>query len=939
MPSLILALVLLFLAPLSVRAQDVCTTTASAVWSAATTISNISCTGGNNVFDGVVDSIVANHTLQIINAVDGQAAAITVGAAGNLIMQPGTSIGLGNTAGGDLTGSGALTMLGAVMDNINTAAPTFSASGQAALPDPNQYLFVGDVVHCPSTADATVQDCAAAAGGELYEMAICWPPDRYADTSGNGNEECLDGGGDRTGCRFWGEAVTLADPNDWIAFFDPDGKTPPADFNSHYQIVRTDDTNGCIVLDLRQGCNSLRDATNCPHASASETGNDGYSLTEREIGLATIANDEEEGARLIEVGATEVLAQTGTSAGGTRKGFRWLTCPDRNGVYPGPQSLVLESDGTADTYLLDPLGLRTDVPSTTECFIDYGWKRGDPFFIYRPAVLYNVNNGSQANRESSHVDVTGSVSLWYAHFEALGRAAGGSTIDFDGSPDLQGAFVVARDISQNNAGFQMSINGAAGRTLTGFALSGSDPDDAIEPHGWCLSDDNGTNNSVTIDGFHARHVADDAFNPGTDSNCGASSDGDRVGTLITRFRCSGFAGGRVVPSMSCIDNNSDGASATVIDLLVQDGVPRDIASGAIAASPLATDPGDPSTGRIDARNVVSIANDSGRIAVYNASLGNTVYVSNLYSLRNYAADAGQLSILPYEIFDSTFEELIITGTPTFSQIGNAVTDKMARLLFLRTEQRVPDTGVNKGLVQYPIAGYSAALRTGSLFEDVAIIDTKATFTTGAQSHAALTCANAPFVAASVDASTQRFTRATVGWQHGADVAGGHASFHHAVDIVGSTCGYDLGGDDPDDQIILEHAWIFGFASDSASADPAAIDVFANDTTPNGQDDALFGDIGDERICLNNNLQTLGAGFFTDPKFLGQDGSVVNEPVRVMSNFEPAYGSRTRAAGCGARNVGAKPGMYFMKALGWDLDETGSTGKAGAGGARGLQRHY
>lgn len=322
----------------ALAAADTCTFTASGNWSAIGT--HPATTGCDN--GGVIEAadtvvIPSGITITIAGDVTQSTGSITVQTGGELRHAGGGTLYTLAVGNGGLTSSGTFYFDGDYA-TIGTA-PTLADS-----PSPLTYWQYGDYTGCGAGPDCT-------------KAQVQWPAATY-DTGSGGT--AMDTGIDTS--------LNALAAGDIISFWNPSGAST----------FGTPDINACYPITSKSTTQleyTVRLAPNLPVPAAHQD-----IITGTTTGDATKA-------------ATTVTVPAGTFTSTTIYGAvgKWLRFQDGGGAYEaqGYQILrVTDGGGGDDTITLaDPRGFQATYASGATFSIDYGWQRGDPFIVYRPAKL------------------------------------------------------------------------------------------------------------------------------------------------------------------------------------------------------------------------------------------------------------------------------------------------------------------------------------------------------------------------------------------------------------------------------------------------------------------------------------------------------------------------------------------------------------------------
>lgn len=593
---------------------DTCTCSAGTCnWTALGTYAGctVACVGGDNnaiidtddtiVFSGTCAMTIPNGTTITMGTAVGLGLNVQTGAsftiANGATFQVGVD-GLDCDDGSTCIGNGQVLEFG-------PAAPTFSLDSPSTAA--GSYSTLGEIVVCPADDGAgnIEEDCEQdnLAPGSRAQAAFCWPDVIY-NVVGDGNE----------GEQFvdiWYDQLQVGNV---LVFFDPtEGTRPPADRNSPYEIVdvATFASENCAVVDVRQGANNQA----------------GYTLIRRDFADATIQTAAAAGARTLTVASTAIAANDEAKA-------RYITCVKTNerfaeGTNGWSAGIIDSTDGGGgnDTLVLDPGGARESVSATDECFITYGWRRGDPLFAMEVAELHS----STATDDDSTFLCDGTCQFRNSLIQEI------EGIVWDDPEGFLFENVWARDID-GGSGLSTEFHDLVGSQITRYMQTGGDAS-ADTTHG--LHADNWTN--IDVVDAHIRHAGDDPFifdNPNVS-----------VGTGFIRYRVSftSGTGGSVnnIAQAAVVDSGY-----TVLDALYEASTVQGSAGEMMQCNTAATGVS------CFARNVVTIGNDN------SFATGSRLFpVVNLYSIGDVVGpDPAAGVFLGSSIYGATIRDLDLLGT-------------------------------------------------------------------------------------------------------------------------------------------------------------------------------------------------------------------------------------------------------------------------------------
>ncbi|MCC6641931.1 MAG: hypothetical protein IT386_12295 [Deltaproteobacteria bacterium] len=366
------ALALLVLLPSAADAA-VCTSTASFVW---TSIGSGSWSCGSG---GAEDSYVigAGHTVQIAGSLtqSGSSAGITVASGGTLTVSGRYVLTLGG-AGLVCQPSSLCQLEGAGFREPDAERPDLAAELSAG-----RVWNVQQIVHCP---DATGSS-ACGTGGADHVLRLRFPEGAPGGTS-------------------------RIEPGDVLCFGGPvpEETTPGADAGFCYEVVNDPGDGGSTDIDI--------DVRQSPGGRDSA----GYPFAWRTLRASTVrdASGVSTGDRAVMVGDT-VLSASHQLVG------RWLRFADGAGS-PEPRAYKIMStlDGGAGDDVItigDARGVTHAAPQGRTVWIDYGWSRGDAFYVYAPLRIQSATS----TETDSQLRLAGNVSVRRALFDGLGSAYDG----------------------------------------------------------------------------------------------------------------------------------------------------------------------------------------------------------------------------------------------------------------------------------------------------------------------------------------------------------------------------------------------------------------------------------------------------------------------------------------------------------------------------------
>jgi len=453
-------------------------------------------------------------------------AEILVEAGGSLTLEEGCALAV---PGRNLTVYGSLRVQGQVLTH-GDLRPSFSTRALIESADPaiNTTVRVAEVVHCPGSADGLKleEDCEGSAeirAGSRAKIALCWP---------------REGG-------FHAAWLARIRAGDVLAFWDPSqGIRPPRDVNAMYEIEESDVQNGsarCLIANVLQG-----------------SGGHGYGPEKREIRELVLSAPYAQGTRVVSVGTEDVTE-------GKQGVARWLTCRGEGASAAGESALwtqmitEVDDDPGGDTLRLLPGGFSVDLPAGTHCYVDYGWTRGDPVSVWRPAALRDGTPDVIADSEL-HCNAGAACDFDFAQLANRGR------VILFGSSDIDNSWVIdaaaAADIVVLHLA-EWTRASVSERVQMTSHLTESAHSVAIDGEGF---------EGGTLVDWHIRHSEDDYFVPNA---CTVSSGRCLPGfaeivdqTLVLRRLRVGFMG-CAGESCSILDSNSglgSGPRAFNVDL-------------------------------------------------------------------------------------------------------------------------------------------------------------------------------------------------------------------------------------------------------------------------------------------------------------------------------------------------------------------------------------
>jgi hypothetical protein len=290
-------------------------------------------------------------------------------------------------------------------------------------------------------------------------------------------------------------SLLAVEPGEVLCFFDPkesDVWVSP-DSGQCYEIVgtRTDGPPYELVFDVHQGSSDPV----------------GWPLARRELKRTTLAVGSASGARDI------ALAPSNAISADREHVARWLRFGDaQTGVFEDVAYKIQDSvDGDPDVVRIGDLrGVRGGRAAGTPVVIDYGWRRGDPFFVSVPVVVTSAT----ASRLDSEFIVNG-------NYRARGLILDhmwGPRVDSDAAIELH-EDVWVRDATSSGTGVSLQLTNRGDETLhrtlitggiegTDCAPAGSPPTTNCDTmHGLQVSCSTG----LVIDGYSSRHLGDDNF--------------------------------------------------------------------------------------------------------------------------------------------------------------------------------------------------------------------------------------------------------------------------------------------------------------------------------------------------------------------------------------------------------------------------------------------
>ena len=781
---------------------------------------------------------------------------IKVERGGAICVEAGGELELGNQglfvqAGGTFNAGAkdSSTDCGGRILTFGTTTPTFTLTTPVTdLSDPYPTLY--EVRYCPvDSAGTLVSDCET---GDEWKAAICCPEAscNLGSTDGAANGEV-----------FWDDFVGAVEDGNVLVWYDPGGEGYGArDFHAPYEVipsgVDTSATDRCIIVDLRQGC---RNATaGCPHEPTA-VGNDPISLSERGVKQCDISVDLQKGAEVVTCDDTDVVTADKQLVA------RYLSCP-LNGILPGWSAKIrATTDGGAggDTLTLDALGLRQDVnggAATVSCYVDYGWRQGDAFFITRMARVGSSTVNSQVNREDSLIEFLGTSDVNLTLFDEIGGA--GAAVRWRNSVPTAyaeantGNYPWFRDIQLGTATVSIQDpNATAGETLTGWMLTGSGVDDDHE-HPMFFTDSTAAKD-VTFDGLSFRHAGDDPL----------SWSGPVLGDFtFNRTRVSFTSGGGGSCGGADAQSNTT-FTATFTDWLSENGGCDDSSTSNSLFQDWAND------GQVSIRNVVSFVHTG-----FITNRGNDV--QNVYS-ETLDLVSGTFGVA-YSLVDFTMRNPVVRHNggigSIFGQGASPDANRRIRRGIVYRADNLNTTGVN-----VTINGAFG----DALMEDIIFVD-PTTSGFAASNHRFF-----DFFNCDAPSTVRRFSPIFTG-----EVP---QEIDYGFRMLSSGCS-KVGFDNP--QVTLDGLLITRMQDDDG--DGIAIALYSSNT------------INSEVIwptgpCTYDNERDWRSANDMPPS-----GSVSGRPISFTSRYEVEPGTWADEHGCGARTVGARD-MWALRVIGLSDD--------------------
>lgn len=361
------------LAPIRAHAA-VCTSRSSFVWAGIGT-GDWTCGAGTA---GDAYAIASGHVVSLGADVVQSATAgagISVENGGTLLAQGALRLVLG-PAGLVCQWGSTCTLEGAGFRELGAATPAL----QPALSEPI-VGHVADLVPCPDTSGTS----ACGSGGDAQVLRLSFPgaPD---------------------------PGIASIAPGDVLCF----GDASPGDLASH------PDDGACYEVQNDPGATSPQqidlDVTQSPGSRDSA----GYPFALRALASATV----QDGAG-VAAGARTVQLPPGTLGASHDLVGRWLRFADGSGAPEwSAYKISRTTDGGGGNDVIeigDVRGFATAHAAGTTVWLDYGWSRGDPFFVWSPLRLESAS----AAETDSPISFSGQTTLRRALLDRLGSPSNG----------------------------------------------------------------------------------------------------------------------------------------------------------------------------------------------------------------------------------------------------------------------------------------------------------------------------------------------------------------------------------------------------------------------------------------------------------------------------------------------------------------------------------
>lgn len=467
MRRIFLALVMVLAPGVAAALQDTCTFSAGGNWSAIGTHPTASCTGGDN--NATIDSsdiVVIPSGITI--TITGNVTQGTTAGAGITVQNGGTltgTVSLSVNSGNEIVltvGSAGLTCEAGSTCNLSGAYVAVAASATLdTTPSTTSYLAFGDATPCPGS-DCTLE-------------RISYLRDRYNIHRGSPNPS-LDSNIDNT--------ITVIHAGDILCFWNPAGAVA----------FGTPDVNACYPVSAVGTTGSGATTTYYIDFQVRLTGAQQpvpYKAQDIYTGTISATTAATKGSRTIKVPAATIAS--GEEPLWVGRWIRLSLSGSATDYEPFAYRILSVTDGGGgdDTITLASLaGLANDYAVGAIFAIDYGWRRGDPFIVYRP---FKIASATSALNDSP-ITFSGTVNLKAVHialpkkFEFLGASVVPGTLtdifiqDGDvGDSGLTdaGVSVNIKDSTASYAFNRVSIiggdsnAGAAGSTVHGFGFASS----------------------------------------------------------------------------------------------------------------------------------------------------------------------------------------------------------------------------------------------------------------------------------------------------------------------------------------------------------------------------------------------------------------------------------------------------------------------------------
>lgn len=352
----------------------VCNSTGNFAWSAIGT-GSWSCGAGGPLDSYVVGS---GHTVTVTgDLVQGSSASagITVAAGGSLVVHGRRVLTLGG-AGLQCQAGSTCSLEGAGFREPDASLPDLAQTLEAS-----RFWRVQRMVACPDAQG----DSACGAGGADHVLRLLFP-----DGAPGGTERIAAG-----------DVLCFGDPV-------PDDTVAHPDAGFCYEVVNDPGATLPIAIDI--------DVRQSPGGRDSA----GYPFAWRKLRASTV-----EDAGGVAAGSRTVRVDPGVLSESHQLVGRWIRFADASGeAERHAYKIMATQDGGASEDVLEIGalgGFQHAVPEGRTLWIDYGWNRGDPFYVYSPLRL----RSSTATETDTQLRLGGATTVRRLVLDGLGSTSNG----------------------------------------------------------------------------------------------------------------------------------------------------------------------------------------------------------------------------------------------------------------------------------------------------------------------------------------------------------------------------------------------------------------------------------------------------------------------------------------------------------------------------------